>query len=326
MTYHRLTPSENAVVLFRQATWALARPSTRSPRASRRRSQLFTESANPTPKYHTMKIHHHIIVAALAVNAIALASASAAGLPAPFPKFQSEEQLRKQLPVDKSKTVSTSNGKRISESEVYFTGKPTESESSGYLFLFRSYDPALSRWNSTDQSGFPDGPNSYRYSPIPTRAIDYQGLYAIVVLTRTYREDCTWYYEGSLNDSLNPGQQDFIANTGYNNKSQTAGDEYGRFGPLPAGTYDVLARTDWAVGDDYGNGTPSITDHGETPGVITTPGGTRRTNLYVHGLGESEGCVATDFADSIEAAMEANVNFGGMQIKIVDAGNPYPCE
>ena len=61
---------------------------------------------------------------------------------------------------------------------LFFTGKPLDTTSGNYLFMFRSYNPNRARWNSTDPSGFPDGANNQIYAPVPTHALDSLGLYS----------------------------------------------------------------------------------------------------------------------------------------------------
>lgn len=209
-----------------------------------------------------------------------------------------------------------------SNSEVFYTGKLLDADSGTYAFMYRNYDPELGRWTSSDPSGFPDGANGQYYAPVPTSMVDWQGLYAILTLTQTWTSHTSWYYRATLNDSLNPGEVSFNANAGTNTASVTQGDPYGTNGPIPGGTYDLVPRTDWAEGDTYENGTPSITGPGQNPGSITTPNGTNRSNLYVHGAGTSNGCVASDQAGLIRQTMDANLEHGGMQIRIINTPAP----
>lgn len=131
-----------------------------------------------------MKTKHIIIAAAFAASAITVAPASAAALSAPLPKFQSQEQLRSQLP--NAKTSPTSRGSQIRDSEVFFTGKTADSNLAKYIFRFRNYDPELSRWSAVDPSGFADGPNNQMYIPIPTKQLDAYGLWS--------SSDYVWHY------------------------------------------------------------------------------------------------------------------------------------
>jgi RHS repeat-associated protein len=61
--------------------------------------------------------------------------------------------------------------------ELFFTGKPYLEGTGQYLFLFRHYDPELSRWTTADPSGFPDGANNWQYvANMVTLGIDPDGL------------------------------------------------------------------------------------------------------------------------------------------------------
>ena len=64
----------------------------------------------------------------------------------------------------------------------FFTGKPYDTSTGSYIFLFRNFSPSLIRWSSADPSGFPNGANNFIYAPVPTRELDRLGLY-------------TWYTE-----------------------------------------------------------------------------------------------------------------------------------
>lgn len=63
----------------------------------------------------------------------------------------------------------------------FYTGKPYDADLASYTFAYRSYDPELNRWTSSDPSGFPDGANSGKYVPSPTSQIDIRGLRAFQV-------------------------------------------------------------------------------------------------------------------------------------------------
>jgi RHS repeat-associated protein len=61
----------------------------------------------------------------------------------------------------------------------FYTGKPYVTNDGGYVYKYRTYNPEMSRWTSVDPSGFPDGPNSQIYAPVPTAALDNNGLFTI---------------------------------------------------------------------------------------------------------------------------------------------------
>jgi RHS repeat-associated protein len=67
------------------------------------------------------------------------------------------------------------SGAGVAESGLY-TGKTFDADAGTYAFLFRNYDPELSRWTSLDPSGFPDGPNGQFYASVPTCSLDFLGL------------------------------------------------------------------------------------------------------------------------------------------------------
>ncbi|MDD5201241.1 MAG: hypothetical protein PHC88_15730 [Terrimicrobiaceae bacterium] len=115
-----------------------------------------------------MKLKTTLIVAALA--AAASIQVASAALQAPMPEFKSKAELQKT-------TQARQATKAASETGVFYTGKPLESDRNGYLFMYRSYDPELNRWTSADPSGFPDGANNRIYAPTPTCELDMLGLY-----------------------------------------------------------------------------------------------------------------------------------------------------
>lgn len=57
-----------------------------------------------------------------------------------------------------------------------FTGKPYDADLNAYVFPYRNYSVATSRWMSADPAGFPDGPNRHFYAPVPTMGLDPWGL------------------------------------------------------------------------------------------------------------------------------------------------------
>ena len=71
---------------------------------------------------------------------------------------------------------------------IFYTGKPYIEETGQYAFLFRSYDPGLSRWTTSDPSGFPDGANNYLHVNNLYGAIDDTGLQIIKFAYSTYIE------------------------------------------------------------------------------------------------------------------------------------------
>jgi len=118
---------------------------------------------------------NRIITAALLIIAALSYTARAEGLPAPLPKFMNQEELAQWR--EAKKEVRAAEGSRPESSgDVFFTGKPFDSDAHGYLFKFRTYEPELSRWTTADPSGFPDGANDNRYCSVPTSSFDVAGL------------------------------------------------------------------------------------------------------------------------------------------------------
>jgi RHS repeat-associated protein len=77
----------------------------------------------------------------------------------------------------------------------FYTGKPYDEDSSGYLFMCRTYNPETSRWTSADPSGFPDGPNNQFYAPSPTNQIDSLGL--AITISNPTGGSCSGKYFGT---------------------------------------------------------------------------------------------------------------------------------
>jgi len=68
----------------------------------------------------------------------------------------------------------------LSPEEIRYTGKPYSKELGAYVFNYRNFDPEISRWTTSDASGFPDGANNQIYSPVPTSQIDYMGAFSLI--------------------------------------------------------------------------------------------------------------------------------------------------
>jgi RHS repeat-associated protein len=123
-----------------------------------------------------MKTKHIILTAILAASAALQTAVAENKLPAPKPEFKTQEQLVKWSEEKTKEAAIADSASAIRDSQFFYTGKPYLEESGTYAFLFRFYDPELSRWTTADPSGFPDGPNSSNYAPIPTSQLDYLGL------------------------------------------------------------------------------------------------------------------------------------------------------
>lgn len=125
-----------------------------------------------------MKLNLQIVAAALTATIVAPVNAEKASLPAPSPQFQSSSQLQKQRIAPKAIRISTTRSD-VSNSDIFYTGKISEIDSGGYLFLFRKYNSTIARWTTHDPLGYPDGANSQRYAPSPTFDVDPNGAFSL---------------------------------------------------------------------------------------------------------------------------------------------------
>jgi RHS repeat-associated protein len=201
-----------------------------------------------------------------------------------------------------------------------FTGREWLAEVNLYDYRNRMYSQELGRFLQVDPIRFTASDvNLYRYvSNNPIQLVDPFGLEAVMRCFRC-RENapegadpnemrCYIEEDGEMVGDM------FNTNSGPNSTSTTPGDPYGRMGPIPPGTYDIVPRT--SSGGTYPPGTPSITDPGRTPGSITTPNGTERSHLYIHGEGRSDGCITCSDPNGIRDIMDRNRNSGGMRLVI----------
>ena len=135
--------------------------------------------SRPSPK-HTlqMKTTHIILAAVLAATSAIQAASAEHRLPAPLPEFKTPEQLVKWRHEMTAKAVAADAVASTQFNSAFYTGKPFLKETGCYAFKFRQYDPELSRWTTTDPSGFPDGANPSVYASIPTTGYDPYGLYS----------------------------------------------------------------------------------------------------------------------------------------------------
>jgi len=98
------------------------------------------------------KIELVIVTLLAAISSSACSAATSASMP----EFRSRADLQTLTPVQHKVKSDSENGE-------FYTGKPYEEGREAYLFKYRSYDSELSRWTSTDSSGFPDGANAFIY-------------------------------------------------------------------------------------------------------------------------------------------------------------------
>ncbi len=139
-----------------------------------------------------MKPTHLILTAFLAASTLVQAATVDRRLPAPLPEFKTSEQLAQWREEKAAQANSPSQipNSSLANAGAFFTGKPYLEESGTYAFLFRSYDPELNRWTTSDPSGFPDGANIFLYAPVPFSQLDPLGLNTIDVsrTTTTYED------------------------------------------------------------------------------------------------------------------------------------------
>ena len=93
----------------------------------------------------------------------------------PTAKTKTEKTTAK----SKAKTEETIPGADVQPAAYFYTGKPYDEDLGGYVFNYRTYSATISRWTTTDVSGFPDGSNNSRYAPTPTSRLDKWGLFTL---------------------------------------------------------------------------------------------------------------------------------------------------
>ena len=122
-----------------------------------------------------MKTTHILLAAVLAATSAVQAATAEHKLPAPLPEYKTPEQLakwRKEM-TEKARAAETVAKQANS---TFYTGKPYIDETGSYAFKFRQYDPELSRWTTSDPSGFPDGANNCIYGTNRNNVVDTDGL------------------------------------------------------------------------------------------------------------------------------------------------------
>ena len=78
----------------------------------------------------------------------------------------------------------------------FYTGKPYDQDLGAYVFAYRYYDPSVSRWTTSDPSGFPNGANNSSYAfNSPTVAVDPDGLEIKVKKAQAADADAAWIYQ-----------------------------------------------------------------------------------------------------------------------------------
>jgi RHS repeat-associated protein len=196
-----------------------------------------------------------------------------------------------------------------------YTGREFLKEANLYDYRNRVYSAELGRFLQTDPIRFDAGDvNLYRY--VGNSCVDWidpDGLAAIMRCFRCIGGSGQMQCYIEEDGEFGPG---FTANAWGNAKSITRGDPYGTNGPLPPGEYDIVPRTDADSKSKYPNGTPSVSNMGQSGGHVTTPLGTQRSDIMIHGPGRSEGCVTCKEHNEIKKIMNRNKKKGGMKLII----------
>ena len=124
-----------------------------------------------------MKTKLALTLLALAVVSLNLQAATSA-LPAPLPEFMDHAQLAK---WNADQTAAATAASANEPSTQFYTGKPYVADAGGYVYKYRTYNPEMSRWTSTDPSGYPDGPNNNLYVSAPTFSFDPNGAQMVTI-------------------------------------------------------------------------------------------------------------------------------------------------
>jgi RHS repeat-associated protein len=187
------------------------------------------------------------------------------------------------------------------DADFGFTGHYYHASSNLHLAPLRAHDSPIGRWLSRDPIGEAGGVNLYGYvGGDPAGSIDPMGLEAHLYVYRASRSSPTIVaiYENGRFLGAFPGNQ---AGFAANRRAPSDGD------------YDVLAKDNFEQGDNYINGTPSITGRGLAPGQ---PREGDPAVYRIHPEGQSNGCQTAplEWADRIWDIMNRNLRDGGTHI------------
>ena len=115
--------------------------------------------------------------------------------------------------------------------EGWFTGKPYV-EGLGHTFLMRNYRASLAKWQTADPMGYPDGWNQLAYCGNDScNCIDFSGAFArcrYVISTKVLTV---------IDETTNQAFWTY-AKSGNNDPSK----QWKEMGPLPVGTWDIIAH------------------------------------------------------------------------------------
>jgi RHS repeat-associated protein len=102
--------------------------------------------------------------------------AATSALPAPLPEFMDDAQAAKWTADQEAAAAKETAAATSEPSTQFFTGKPYVADAGGYIYKYRTYNPEMSRWTTSDPSGFPDGVNNQKYFGSPLSGVDATGL------------------------------------------------------------------------------------------------------------------------------------------------------
>jgi RHS repeat-associated protein len=178
-----------------------------------------------------------------------------------------------------------------------------------HLSPTRLYSSAFGRFLSPDPIGERGGMNLYGYvGNDPVNAVDPLGLDAEIDV---YRTSLTSSASVMVFENGRYLGGSFGNLSGFSGKTRGPSDSI----------YELLPKDNYAKGDAYLNGTPSITKDGLLPGQ---PAASSRPTFRVHPEGRSEGCltVPREWADRIWDVMLRNEKSGGTRLRYVTQSDP----
>jgi RHS repeat-associated protein len=138
----------------------------------------------------------------------------------------------------KANAVSTHEvpGVDVQPASYFYTGKPYDADLAAYMFMYRTYNPELNRWTTTDPSGFPDGAQNSSYVNKPTYGIDPSGLTFLFYTGGRAGNLEVWSGQGWQYDPSNPrGRIDW----GDKTQSWSALSGSDNSAPINSGWWDV---------------------------------------------------------------------------------------
>jgi RHS repeat-associated protein len=223
----------------------------------RQRSQCQPTKRKKEKKRMKTKLTFTLLAsAAVSINLHAATSA----LPAPLPEFMDDAQAAKWT-ADQEATAKTAAATQEVSTQFY-TGKPYVADVGGYIFKYRAYNPEMSRWTTSDPSGFRDGANNMAYAPTPTMQFDPNGLAKMTSYTGTL----DWYDGNPRPETFTENFSDYYSDVNY---QPTDFDGFlTQFNSASDGTtIDIVKNYNW--GDAYAIGRGNL----ELNGIVSVEDG-----------------------------------------------------